>query len=487
MNRTLAAATAVTVLSTVVLVSPAVADDRYGPGVSFDGQYLILDSDPLTWWAGVNEQYIEDVKDPSALVAEHAVKVQEKGPTEHVASMDTGLEVLSVSTDTEFEPVDTSELERALKMRVDYPAFSLDISKGKFAWDVKHLTAKTTPEKLDNYMAMAVAQHFPSVMAEDLKDAFRSADVKVTLGRDGVPVAVVDHELTGGVTELWRDYGVRNGEIFEEMDNPFRVHITFLAAAKEQDRTAVAEINDDLWQVVASNTGGNLWMTTESYFDNWDAEDQGFKYHPVQEEWLRDVMHYPWDFGDPWELMERGMDTWVVLKDNAPGSAFYTAVTWMADNRITAGYADGTFRKNKPVTRGEAAAFLHRYAGRGEDVEISSPFNDVRLGGANFNAISWMAKRGITTGDTRGNFGQSKPVARGQFAAFLYRMSGAEHTAPKVSPFKDIKPGGANYEAITWLAAEGITAGTKSGTFAPSKPITRGEFAVFLSRYDAGQ
>ena len=42
----------------------------------------------------------------------------------------------------------------------------------------------------------------------------------------------------------------------------------------------------------------------------------------------------------------------------------------------------------------------------------------------------------------------------------------------------------AHYEAITWLAAEGITTGYRDGSFRPTQPVTRGEVAAFLYRYE---
>jgi len=41
-------------------------------------------------------------------------------------------------------------------------------------------------------------------------------------------------------------------------------------------------------------------------------------------------------------------------------SKFKANIEWCADNGIASGYADGTFRPNEPVTRGQMAAFMHR-------------------------------------------------------------------------------------------------------------------------------
>jgi len=36
-------------------------------------------------------------------------------------------------------------------------------------------------------------------------------------------------------------------------------------------------------------------------------------------------------------------------------------IAWLAEQRITTGWADGSFRPVQPIERGAMAAFLHRY------------------------------------------------------------------------------------------------------------------------------
>ncbi|MFC7401716.1 tannase/feruloyl esterase family alpha/beta hydrolase [Citricoccus sp. GCM10030269] len=172
------------------------------------------------------------------------------------------------------------------------------------------------------------------------------------------------------------------------------------------------------------------------------------------------------------------------FSDNPPGSAFYAPVQWMAENGISVGYADGTFQKNRDVTRGETTAFLHRHVRPDFRTPEESPFNDVNVNGAFFTPITWAAAERVTAGYADGTFKPSRSVTRGEFAAFLYRLAEPEHTAPGTSPFEDLNQGGANYAAITWLASQGITVGDTQGNFNQSDPITRGEISAFLQRYD---
>lgn len=174
------------------------------------------------------------------------------------------------------------------------------------------------------------------------------------------------------------------------------------------------------------------------------------------------------------------------FEDNLPGSAFYAPVQWMAENGISVGYADGTFKKTRDVSRGETAAFLYRYlAPEGFEAPEVSPFSDVNAGGAFFESITFAAELEITVGYADGTFKPSTSVTRGQFAAFLYRLAEPDHTAPETSPFEDLNPDGANFEAITWLASEAITVGDTQGNFNQSDEITRGEISAFMERFDA--
>jgi SpoIID/LytB domain protein len=171
--------------------------------------------------------------------------------------------------------------------------------------------------------------------------------------------------------------------------------------------------------------------------------------------------------------------------DAPAGSPFYDDILWMACNDITVGYADGTFKPGKQVTRGEIAAFLFRQVDPDVKIDQRRDFSDVNPGGANFEAISWLVDAGATVGRADGTFGPNDPVSRGELAAFLYRLADASFTPPSTSPFTDLGPRSANYRAITWAAARDITAGFADGTFKQQRNITRGQASAFLHQADS--
>ena len=158
---------------------------------------------------------------------------------------------------------------------------------------------------------------------------------------------------------------------------------------------------------------------------------------------------------------------------------FYTKpVQWMIDQDIATDTTHGCFGPDIAATRGEAAAYLWRLSGK--PTAPPHPFNDV-TNEAQQSAVAWMYHAGITTGTTPTTFAPNQTLSRAQVAALLYRLAGSPATGDH--PFVDVV---ANWQqqAVAWLVANNITTGTSPTTFAPNQPVTRGQLATFLYRYN---
>ena len=173
--------------------------------------------------------------------------------------------------------------------------------------------------------------------------------------------------------------------------------------------------------------------------------------------------------------------------DNPEGSRYHAAVTWMQCQGLTVGYtADHTFRKDREITRGESLAFLYRYLTPEHTSPAASPFADLAAGDRYYAPITWGAAAGVTGGYADGTFRPDRAITRGEFASFVYRALGEpEFTAPAASPFTDLTPGQTHYTAITWLHSEGLVGGYRDGGFGAGRQITRGEVAAILHRVDS--
>lgn len=159
-------------------------------------------------------------------------------------------------------------------------------------------------------------------------------------------------------------------------------------------------------------------------------------------------------------------------------SFYEDGVVWLLQNELTTGTSLGCYEPDRILTRAETATFLHRLAGTPEPA-APSPFSDVTANWA-VDSVAWMAGEQITRGVGGGRFAPDEPVTRGQFAAFLHRYEGAPSAPPH--GFSDVTAGW-QQAAVSWLAAAGITTGTSSATFSPDGYVTRGQLATFLYRH----
>lgn len=158
------------------------------------------------------------------------------------------------------------------------------------------------------------------------------------------------------------------------------------------------------------------------------------------------------------------------------GDVHEDAIVTIAEEGITRGYLDGTYRPGEVVTRGQMASFLSRAL----DLPSSGPAGFADTGtSAHRSAIDAVAGAGIARGYDDGTFRPDLPVTREQMATFLTRALRLPPGEP--SGFRDTS-GSVHLEAIDAVAAAGIAVGRGDGTFGPRDPVTRGQMATFLVR-----
>ena len=85
------------------------------------------------------------------------------------------------------------------------------------------------------------------------------------------------------------------------------------------------------------------------------------------------------------------------FSDVSGDHVFHDAILWAAEQGITGGYADGTFRPSADCTRGQVVTFLWRMAGEPEAAVAENSFSDVS-DGPYYDAILWAVGEGITGG-----------------------------------------------------------------------------------------
>lgn len=111
------------------------------------------------------------------------------------------------------------------------------------------------------------------------------------------------------------------------------------------------------------------------------------------------------------------------FKDVPKSHAHYKAILWASQKGITKGYGDGTFGINKTCTRGQIMTFIWRFKGQPTPkAAAKSPFSDVPKSHAYYKAILWGSQNKVTNGFGDGTFGINKSCTRGQIVTFLYRI-----------------------------------------------------------------
>ena len=172
--------------------------------------------------------------------------------------------------------------------------------------------------------------------------------------------------------------------------------------------------------------------------------------------------------------------------DVAQGNQFYSFVTTLVSNAITAGIGGGLYGVNDNTLRQQMAVFILK-AKHGlcyTPPPCAGVFPDVPCASGFAPWIEAMAAEGITSGCGDGNFCPQNPVRRDQMAVFLLK---AEHGSAYVPPlcatvFPDVPCPSTFADWIEQLASESITGGCGSGNYCPGNPNTRGQMAVFITK-----
>ena len=164
------------------------------------------------------------------------------------------------------------------------------------------------------------------------------------------------------------------------------------------------------------------------------------------------------------------------FSDVEHGSTHAKGIAFMREQGISTGFADGTFGPQRPVMRGQMAAFIDRAL----DLEVAGEpdFSDVSLSDPHGQSIANLAAAGIASGFADGTFGTYVPVTRGQMAAFIDRALELDDADDPGYP--DVAIDSTHGQSIANVTAAGIARGYGDGTFGPFDQIARGQTATMF-------
>ena len=141
------------------------------------------------------------------------------------------------------------------------------------------------------------------------------------------------------------------------------------------------------------------------------------------------------------------------------------------------GYNDGTFRPDKTLSRAETAAMLVRLLEIDGDV-AEADFSDIGMWAE--DSINRLVALGIISGYGDQTYRPDNTITRAEFAVLLSRMLALD-TVDRNPAFTDIKGHWAE-DAISAIARTGITNGYPDGSFRPDDPVTRIEAVTLINR-----
>jgi hypothetical protein len=183
---------------------------------------------------------------------------------------------------------------------------------------------------------------------------------------------------------------------------------------------------------------------------------------------------------------------WVAdFLDVPGGNQFYSYVTTLVSNGVTAGAGSGLFNVDNPTLRQQMAVFLLK-AKHGLCYTpppcTTATFTDVPCSSGFAPWIYALVAEGVTGGCGNGTtFCPANPVLRQQMAVFLLKAVEPPGYAPpacdvSTAYFIDVPCSNPFSAWIYELAFRQISGGCGNGRYCPTDPATRGQMAVFLTK-----
>lgn len=160
-----------------------------------------------------------------------------------------------------------------------------------------------------------------------------------------------------------------------------------------------------------------------------------------------------------------------------------------AEKGLLGGYADGTFRPDRPVTRKQMAVILWRMAGKPQPA-APAPFTDLGGCGQEFrDAIAWGYGKKLFSGTGADTFSPDAALTRQAAMKLLFGAAGGQ-AGPEALLYATYDGAFADSgqisawarEAMYWGVYNGVLNGS-GGTLTPRGTVTRAQLSAILTRY----
>ena len=138
------------------------------------------------------------------------------------------------------------------------------------------------------------------------------------------------------------------------------------------------------------------------------------------------------------------------------------------------------FRPDEALTRGQAAQIAASLMENATDVLGGVSFTDVTSDSDYYNAVQAVSSMAVMTGYADGTFRPNEPITRGEMVTVLCRLKNVD--AVQALAFDDVTADHWSLGSVAAAMTEGWINGYEDGDFYPDSPITRAETVVLVNR-----
>lgn len=145
------------------------------------------------------------------------------------------------------------------------------------------------------------------------------------------------------------------------------------------------------------------------------------------------------------------------------------------------GYPDNTFHPEDNMTRAEVTAMFARLLAKKPGNEnLPTRLTDIQSDDWYYRAVAYMEDKGLVAGYPDGSFRPNRPISRAEFAALASRFE--QLTEADDIDFTDLRRDHWAYPVIASAARKGWVSGYPDNSFQPEKAITRAEVTAVTNR-----
>jgi N-acetylmuramoyl-L-alanine amidase len=155
-------------------------------------------------------------------------------------------------------------------------------------------------------------------------------------------------------------------------------------------------------------------------------------------------------------------------------------VQYLVCNGVISGYSDNTFRPYNNTTRGQLTKIVVLAEGWTVDCPTTPTFSDVPTTHTFFCYVETAVNHGIISGYADGTFKPENNVTRGQLSKIVVSAEGWADDCPTPGHFSDVPPSDPFFCFIETAYNHTIISGYADGTFRPGNPATRGQIAKIV-------